>query len=235
MLMMNLVGSETQELNDKYIKMVEDNPLQDKNADRLLEELQNNSISDIEVPQTLSLKDFSFESFRQDLTDYYAKQQDFYRRMPNGVYSGFKNQLPEFAHIPESLVALVGYPKKPEGKMEHTYTELYLVLQPVDSIPQWCEVNKADVLHFLQQNKTANRYVPNWITDNDIERVTRLSVALKEWMRAKAPQQVMSIVNDVMGGKSLNQFFSTKKSSLVEDKFQIQNFDLIVWEYISAT
>jgi hypothetical protein len=91
------------------------------------------------------------------------------------------------------------------------------------------------VLHFLQQNKTANRYVPNWITDNDIERVTRLSVSLKKWMRAKAPQQVMSIVNDVMGGKSLNQFFSTKKSSLVEDKFQIQNFDLIVWEYISAT
>ena len=47
MVAMNLVGSETQQLNDAYLKMAADNPLQDKNADRRLEELKNNSISDI--------------------------------------------------------------------------------------------------------------------------------------------------------------------------------------------
>lgn len=233
MLMMNLVGSETQELNDKYIKMVEDNPLQDKNADRLLEELQNNSISDIEVPQTLSLKDFSFESFRQDLTDYYAKQQDFYRRMPNGVYSGFKNQLPEFAHIPESLVALVGYPKKPEGKVEHTYTELYILCQPIDKTPSWVEINKAEVLDFLRKNKSATRKVPAWIVDNDNMRISKLSEVLKEWMRTKAPQQALLNIKSKLKRKVISAPTSDKKQQLLEEKFQLQNFDLIVWEYVT--
>lgn len=80
MAVMTLVGSETQEMNDKFIKMVEDNPLKDRNADRLLAELQNNSISDIESPRTLSLKDFSFEVYRQDLIDYFEKNKEVFRK-----------------------------------------------------------------------------------------------------------------------------------------------------------
>ena len=148
MSIMTLVGSETQEINEAYKKMVEDNPIQDKNADRLLEELTKNSISDIESPQTLSLKDFSFETYRQDLVEYYERQQDFYRRMPNGVFSGFRNMSETYPDMPEALIALVGYPKKPEGKKDHQYTELYLMCQPVDAEPTFQEINKADVLEF---------------------------------------------------------------------------------------
>mgnify|MGYP003289992988 CR=1 FL=1 len=234
MAIMNLVGAETQELNDNYIKMVEDNPLQDKNADRLLEELTNNSISDIESPQTLSLKDFSFETYRQDLVDYYEKQQDFYRKMPNGVFSGFQNQSTDFPDMPESLVALVGYPKKPEGKKEHTYTELYIMCQPVDADPEWKEVNKADVLEFLRKNKNADRCVPQWITDNDTERVNRLSDVLKQWMRTKAPQQAVANIKNMLKRKIISTPAPDKKQQLLEEKFQLQNFDLIVWEYVTS-
>lgn len=232
MAIMNLVGSETQELNDAYIKMVEDNPLQDKNADRLLEELTKNSISDIETVQTLSLKDFSFETYRQDLVEYFEKQKDVFQRMPNGVFSGFQNTSESFSKIPESLVALVGYPKKPEGKKDHQYTELYLMCQPVDADPTFEEINKAEVLEFLRQNKNADRFVPEWIIDNDQERVIRLSNVLKSWMQQNAKQEGRSIIND---------FFSSRKtveqqprlSVNVDEKFKIENFDLIVWEYIS--
>lgn len=234
MSIMNLVGSETQEVNEAYMKMVEDNPLQDKNADRLLEELTKNSISDIESPQTLSLKDFSFETYRQDLVDYYEKQQDFYRKMPNGVFSGFQNQSPDFPDMPESLVALVGYPKKPEGKKEHAYTEIYIVCQPMDADPEWKEINKADILEFLRKNKSAARSVPQWIVENDTERINRLSDALKQWMRAKAPQQAVANIKNKLKRKTISTPASDKKQQLLEEKFQLQNFDLIVWEYVTS-
>lgn len=233
---MNLVGSETQDLNEQYRKMVEDNPLQDKNADRLLEELTNNSISDIESVQTLSLKDFSFETYRQDLVDYYQQQQDFYRRMPNGVFSGFVNTSEQFPDMPVSLVALVGYPKKQEGKKEHLYTELYLMCQPIDEqdAATFQEVNKADVLEFLRQNKKENRYVPSWITDQDEESVGRLSEVLKQWMRRQAPQQAAKNIKDKLKRRNISTPAENRNSQLQEEKFRIENFDLIVWEYVTA-
>lgn len=236
MSIMNLVGSETQELNDQYRKMVEDNPLQDKNADRLLEELTNNSISDIESPRTLSLKDFSFETYRQDLVDYYEQQQDFYRRMPNGVFSGFVNTSEQFPDMPESLVALVGYPKKQEGKKEHHYTELYLMCQPVDEqdAATFQEVNKADVLEFLRQNKKNDRFMPSWLTEKDEERVGRLSEVLKQWMRQKAPQQATKNIKDKLKRRNISTPTENRNSQLQEEKFRIENFDLIVWEYVTA-
>ena len=233
MTIMNLVGTEVLPPNEKYLQMVQDNTIQDKNADRLLKELTENSISDIESPRTLSLKDFSFETYRQDLVEYYERQQDFYRRMPNGVFSGFRNGSATFADMPESLVALVGYPKKPEGKRDHQYTELYLVCQPVDADPMFQEVNKADVLEFLRQNKKADRLVPGWITDNDTERVTRLSAVLKDWMRTHVPQQAISNIKDKLKRKNISTPAADRKQQLLEEKFQLQNFDLIVWEYVT--
>lgn len=232
MSIMNLVGSETQEINDAYKKMVEDNPLQDKNASRLLRELTENSISDIEQAQSLSLVDFSFETYRQDLYDFFEQQSDFYGRMPNGVFSGFVNQSERFADMPESLVALVGYPKKPEGKKAHQYTELYLLCQPLNAAPEFVEINKADVLEFLRQNKKNDRYVPDWITNNDGERITKLSDVLKQWMRTKAPKQAISNIKDKLRRKTISTP-ADKKQQLLEEKFQIENFDLIVWEYVS--
>lgn len=236
MSIMTLVGSETQDLNERYEKLMADNEQrQDANADRLLRELQNNSISDIETAQTLSLKDFSLETYRQELVDYYEKQKDFYRRMPNGIFSGFVNQSAEFPDMPESLIALVGYPKKEEGKKDHTYTELYIMCQPIDSDPSWVEINKAEILEFLRKNKDAQRYVPEWVVENDVERVAKLSEVLKEWMKAKAPQQAAVNIKDRLKSKTISSPSSDKKKLLQEQKFQLQNFDLIVWEYITKS
>lgn len=232
MSIMTLVGSETQEINEAYKKMVEDNPIQDKNADRLLEELTKNSISDIESPQTLSLKDFSFETYRQDLVEYFERQQDFYRRMPNGVFSGFRNMSETYPDMPEALIALVGYPKKPEGKKDHQYTELYLMCQPVDAEPTFQEINKADVLEFLRQNKKADRFVPDWITDNDTERIEKLSSVLKHWMDEKMKEVSYAIMrNPRKYLKAANEGIAMQP---LNERYKIENFDLIVWEYVST-
>ena len=239
MSLMKLVDTETQELDEKFKKMVEDNPLQDKNADRLLEELQNNSISDIESPKTLSLKDFSFETYRQDLLDFLDKNRDVFRRMPNGIFSGFRFDDTLFEKIPESLVAVVGYPRRKQG-CNKPYTELYLMCQPVDThLPAtYQELNRAEILEFLRTNKNQERYVPDWIESNDNERISKLSGILKEWMKSKVPQQATSIILDIAkshkaGGLFANPKKKDTKSKLLEEKFKIENFDLIVWEYVS--
>lgn len=233
MSLMKLVDTETQELDEKFKKMVEDNPLQDKNADRLLEELQNNSISDIESPKTLSLKDFSFETYRQDLLDFLDKNRDVFRRMPNGIFSGFRFDDTLFEKIPESLVAVVGYPRRKQGSKK-PYTELYLMCQPVDThLPAiYQEQNRAEILEFLRTNKNQERYVPDWIESNDSERISKLSEILKEWMKMKAPKQAVSNIKNMLRSKKVE----TKpkiSSETVENKFKLENFDLIVWEYVT--
>ena len=233
MTIMNLAGSETQELNEGYKQMVADNTLLDKNAKRLLSELERNSISDIESQQSLSLKDFSFEVYRQDLIDYFEKNKELFRRMPNGIFSGFRAQDNLFEHIPESLVAVVGYPHREEGSKK-PYTKIYLMCQPVDThLPAtYQELNRADVLEFLRQNKRQERSVPDWIETSDNERLTRLTDILQAWMKMKAPQQAIVERKNRFHAVGNASKKSAKDESL-DKKFQMENFDLIVWEYVS--
>lgn len=233
MTIMNLAGSETQELNESYKQMVADNLLLDKNAERLLKELSSNSISDIESERTLSLKDFSFEVYRQDLIEYFERNKELFRRMPNGIFSGFRTRDNIFEHIPESLVAVVGYPHQEEGSKK-AYTELYLMCQPVDTnLPaEYQELNRAEVLEFLRQNKRQERVVPEWIETNDNERLSKLTEILQTWMKMKAPQQAIVERKNRFHSKGGESKKSANEISL-DKKFQMENFDLIVWEYVS--
>lgn len=236
MVAMNLVGSETQQLNEAYLKMEADNPLQDKNADRLLQELQNNSISDIESLQTLSLKDFSFEVYRQDLIEYFEKNKEVFRKMPNGIFSGFKLADNLFEQIPESLVAVVGYPHREPGERRN-YREIYLMCQPVDSqLPAtYHELNRAEVLEFLRIHKLQERFVPDWIESNHSEKLQRLSSIIEQWMESKVPQQATAAILQLAKSRkgATKPVGQDKKTQLLEEKFKKENFDLIVWEYVS--
>jgi len=236
MVAMNLVGSETQQLNDAYLKMEADNPLQDKNADRLLEELQNNSISDIESPRTLSLKDFSFEVYRQDLIDYFEKHKEVFRKMPNGIFSGFRFDDNLFERIPESLVAVVGYPHREQGNNK-PYSEIYLMCQPADTrlSTTYKELNRAEVLEFLRKNKNQDRFVPEWIETNNKERLQKLLSIIQQWMESKVPQQATAAILQIaQSRKTIHKTTKQEKNAqLLEEKFKKENFDLIVWEYVS--
>lgn len=236
MVAMNLVGSETQQLNEAYLEMEADNPLQDKNADRLLEELQNNSISDIESPRTLSLKDFSFEVYRQDLIDYFEKHKEVFRKMPNGIFSGFRFDDNLFEKIPESLVAVVGYPHREQGNNK-PYSEIYLICQPADTClsTTYKELNRAEVLEFLRKNKDQDRFVPEWIETNNKERLQKLSSIIQQWMESKVPQQATAAILQIaQSRKTIHKTTKQEKNvQLLEEKFKKENFDLIVWEYVS--
>ena len=233
MAIMNLTGAETQEVNDKYVQMVADNTLQDKNAQRLLKELSENSISDIENDQTLSLKDFSLEAYRQDLLEFFEKHKDFFRKMPCGVYSGFKIQNELSHNIQESLVAVLGYPHREEDS-KGRYKKIYLICQPVDSKKQTLakELNQAEILEFLHQNKTKERSVPSWIESADKEKIARLSHILQNWLSKQYQGEGIAMIKSIRSSsKPMKERLS--KTENLDQKFQMENFDLIAWEYIS--
>ena len=236
MTIMNLAGAETQEINEGYKQMVADNELLDKNAKRLLSELETNSISDIESQQSLSLKDFSFEVYRQDLIDYFEQHKELFRKMPNGIFSGFRALDNLFEYIPESLVAVVGYPHREEGSKK-AYTEIYLMCQPVDTnLPTtYKELNRAEILEFLRQNKNQDRFVPDWIETNDKENLGKLTEIIQTWMETKVPQQATEAILDIARSRKgiAKPTAKEKEAKLLEEKFKLENFDLIVWEYVS--
>ena len=233
MAIMNLTGAETQEVNDRYAQMVADNTIQDKNAQRLLKELTENSISDIESDQTLSLKDFSLEAYRQDLHEYFEKHKDAFRKMPCGIYSGFQIDSDKFSDIPESIVAVLGYPHREEGSKKR-YEKVYLMCQPVNTNrpTTFKELNQAEILEFLRKTKREKRIVPDWIETKNPEKVLRVSTILKDWMKSMIPQETTSLLREILSRKSSRSIFANRENTLVEDKYKLANFDLIVWEYI---
>ncbi|KAF5028423.1 hypothetical protein DSECCO2_659200 [anaerobic digester metagenome] len=91
MALMSVVGTELDDnLTPEFQKMVEDNPLLPKQAQKMLDQLQI-TWDDIEVnDETLGLNDLSLEQFRQELFEFFKKNEEFFKKIPNGVFTGFK-------------------------------------------------------------------------------------------------------------------------------------------------
>lgn len=233
MAIMNLTGAETQEVNDRYAQMVADNTLQSKNAQRLLKELSENSISDIESDQTLSFKDFSMEAYRQDLREYFEKHKEAFQKMPCGIYSGFRIDPEMFPDMPESIVAVLGYPHREEGSHKK-YKNIYLMCQPADTSlhATYKELNKAEILELLRKNKKQQRDVPEWIESPNTTKINLLASILNNWMRVQMNAETAANMKDI------RRIFAKRKAglpvALSDDKYHLENFDLIVWEYVSS-
>lgn len=232
MAAMALVGAETLDVTPKIKQTMADNPLIDENTQKLLKQMQN-KISDIEQPQTVTLANLSLETFRQDLLEFLNSRKDFFLSMPFGAFSGFKIEENLFDDIPESLVALVGYPHRKPYERDKKYEKLYLICQPVEEGAHTAieEVNIAQILDFLRDNKLQPTFLPEWIETPDKERVDKISDVLKGWMKAQLIKDANSIMKDPR--QFLTSIKAKQSPSLLDEKYRFENFDLVLWEYIS--
>lgn len=90
MALMSVVGTEMQEITEDFKKIIEDNPLLPKQAEKMLSQLQI-TWDDIEDgDETVGLNDLSLEQFRQELFEFFKQDEEFFKRMPNGVFTGFQ-------------------------------------------------------------------------------------------------------------------------------------------------
>ena len=232
MALMRVGGQETIDTSDRLKKMVEDDPLVARNTKRMLELMETETLADIENgaagAETLGLQNFTLEAFRQDLVDYLMKNRDLFDEMRPGAYSGFRSVPDLFTNIPESLVAVFGYPRRKEDDSpDKPYERLYLMLQPAaDTPPDWKELDKGAILSFLRQNRNADKFVPEWIGKSEKIRIDALTRIVKDWIAVKVPKEQLGGVLSLLANPQ-------KKVVVAEDAVNVDNLDLIVWDYVS--
>ena len=237
MALMRLAGTETQPTTEELERIVRNDPMVDRNTQKLLDQIAHADIGEIEESGlaggdggSVGLQDLSLEAFRQDLVDFYERNGEPFRRMPGGVFSGFRLAPDAFPDVPESLVAVLGYPRRPADGAKRPYRKLYLVLQPVGPAPaEWRELSTGAILDLLRRNRGAATDLPDGILKGDADRIASLSATLRGWIAGRKPAEAKRSVLGVLSGTARPKPGDPK----VEDVFRPENFDLIAWEYVS--
>ncbi|PSJ71970.1 helicase [Sphingobacteriales bacterium UPWRP_1] len=238
MALMSVLGTEFEDkLSPELEKMVQDNPLVPKQAEKMLQQLQQ-TWDDIDAgEETLGLNDFSLEQFRQELFEFFKQKEDEFKKIPNGVFTGFKT-LPHnlWQQMPSGIIAVLGYPQKLNNNPNHVYDEVFLLHQPMadDNKTQQPVTlhNNHDILDFLRLHKHVPRYVPPLIEQADPQTIQQLTNAFQQWLKQQIGEIATNTVKDLFSGAAKPNTSSPEQQKL-EDKFQLQNFDLITWFFIS--
>ena len=220
---MAIMGTEIPEVSEELSKTVSNNPILDRNDQKLLDDVME--MGHDQGEETFGLHDLSLETFRQDLVDMLKEREQYYREMPNGIYSGFRTEDDLFQSVPESIVALVR--QKDTG-------ELHLILRPVEDSREEQEAkeyNKQEILSLLRTKLNMVRFVSTAIDKGEPDAICRLRAIMQRWLDEKVPKAATEDVIDLFGGVVNKNKDSQNK--LVEDSFKPENLELIVWEYIS--
>jgi hypothetical protein len=236
MALMTIVGTEVhQNLTPELYQMIEDNPLLPKQAQKMLEQMQL-TWDDIETnDETLGFNDLSLEQFRQELMEFFRKREEFFKKMPNGIFTGFKVVPHEkWQHISNSLIAVLGYPRRPDNATDHTYKEIHLAHQPIlQQANSLTLKNHQEILNLLRFHKFQPRFVPNEIEHAHPDTLKTLSHALHTWIRAQAKPVALNQLQDLFVGNASPTLLATQEQP-VEEKFIPENFDLICWFILST-
>jgi ERCC4-related helicase len=240
MAAMTLVGTEIDTTTTAELEeIVKDNPLISEQSEKMLQQMQLtwDDIEDSE--ETLGLNDLSLEQFRQELFDFFKQHEDFFKSMPNGIYTGFRFGPNSKCHsMPNSIVAVLGSPRRPENTKDWTYSEIHLLHQPLDCADDKFHSatlrNRQDVLNLLRHHKSEARYVPREIDKGDTAELKKIADALARRVKAEARLTSVSEIQGLFsgtGGATSSRISATTPKN--EEKFKPENFDLIVWFLIT--
>ncbi|MDR2763380.1 MAG: phospholipase D-like domain-containing protein [Planctomycetaceae bacterium] len=239
MAIMTVVGTEMDEnLTPELQEMIKDNPLFSKQTEKMLEQMQL-TWDDIETnDETLGLDNLSLEQFRQELFELFKKKEDFFKDIPNGVFTGFRlsnNLFQNWNYNENSLVAVLGYPRKPdENDKDYKYNEIYLLHTSYrDGVPNVSFLqNDMEILAFLRHHKLANRCVPKDIENCDKTVIANLSKAVNDWLQSQIPNVAADQLQNLFTG-IIDPIIISTEPNKIEEKFKAENFDLINWFIIS--
>ena len=163
--------------------------------------------------------------------------------MPKGVYTGFKK---EAEICPEDgIIALLGYPARPSGVKEFSYSSHDLIY--IDKEGNSVLLNQKEVLDALAKHKNKIRFVPPEVDRGEEEAIKSLADSMQSWLKKRAVEEVKDeegntktkmgksakdVLNKLKAG-DISAVKRLKENITIEDKFQSDNFDLIVWFLVS--
>lgn len=244
MAAMKLAGAEVDEkFSETFQEMIHDESLDQRMKNRMMEQMQV-TFDDLDGNETFGFDDLSLERYRQDLLEEFNKDKAKYLRMPKGVYTGFKADTTVCAE--NGLIALLGYPAKPAKTTQHEYKVFDLIY--INKQGKLVLLNQKDVLDALTHHKDNDRFVPDAVDKGNDASIQELVIAIKAWLdRQAAEEQVQEdgTTKKVMGkeAKDLlsklrkgdkNALSRVKQNIKVDEKFQLDNFDLITWFLVSV-
>jgi superfamily II DNA or RNA helicase len=242
MALMTLVGTELDgKITPELAQMIKDNPLISKQAEKMLRQLEE-TLDNVEVSdETLGFNDLSLEQFRQELFEFFKQNEEHFQKIPNGVFTGFKYiqhlaKLPKlkWQTMPNSIVAILGYPNRPDEATNHVYNEIYLLHQNLEDgkIGKLVLNNYQEILTLLRHHKDVERFVPIAIDKGEKAVLDKLATAVGGWAEAQTKPVAIDEIQDLFAGtpSSKENLIGSRK---VEDKFRSENFDLINWFIVS--
>ncbi|GBU23872.1 hypothetical protein R83H12_00491 [Fibrobacteria bacterium R8-3-H12] len=208
MAAMTIAGTEIpKDFTENIGGMTGSNELEKRQIEKNLKIMQN-SLEEIE-PENFGLNNLSLEVFRQDLT---KEAVEKYKNLPNGIFSGFKAGQ-------QGLIALLQNKKDREKKLvfvDWQGNEIFL--------------NQGEILQFLQNNKDAQRYVPERAENCDEAEIKKYSSALDKWFVSQVPQMTINATKDLFAGKLPPR----NLQECVEERYKADNWDLVCWEVVSG-
>lgn len=244
MAAMKLAGAEVDaQFSDSFKEMIHDESLDQRMNHRMMEQMQV-TFDDLDGQDTFGFDDLSLERYRQDLLEEFNKDKAKYLKMPKGIYTGFNAN--KSICNENGLIALLGFPSKPPKTINHEYKVFDLIY--IDKKGKQVLLNQKEVLDALTHHKDKDRFVPESIDKGDEIAIQELVSALKGWLDIQAiDEQIMEdgTVKKVMGAEAKdllsklrkgdkNALFRVKQNIKVEGKFQLDNFDLIIWFLVTV-
>jgi superfamily II DNA/RNA helicase len=231
MAAMSLVGTEIDEqMTPEIERMVKDNPLVTRQTEKMLRQMQF-TWEDIETSdESLGMDNLSLEQFRQELFDIFQKNKEMFEKMPNGIFTGFKAEPDKhFTELPEGIIALLGYPRKPDDSPEHKYAEYHLIYSHKKGFSTY--KNNQEILGILRKHKNKIRYVPDDVENGDKEALQWLSDRIRAWIEGQVPEKAVEEIQSIFAEGAPKK--KSAEERRLEDKFRPENFDLITWFVVS--
>lgn len=244
MAAMKLAGAEVDEkFSDTFQEMIHDESLDQRMKNRMMEQMQV-TFDDLDGNDTFGFDDLSLERYRQDLLEEFNKDKAKYLRMPKGIYTGFKADTSVCAE--NGLIALLGYPARPAKSPQHEYKVFDLIY--INKQGKLVLLNQKDVLDALTHHKDKDRFVPDAVDKGDDAAIQELVSTIKAWLNSQASEEQVQedgTTKKVMGTEAkdlLSKLRKGDKDALsrvkqnvkVDEKFQLDNFDLITWFLVSV-
>jgi hypothetical protein len=242
MAAMKIVGAEVHlDFSDTFREIAENETLEQRQKARMLEQMQT-SWEDIETgEQSFGFDVLSLENYRQELLDELRKNEQFYKSMPNGIYTGFK-ALAENCPV-KGIIALLGYPSKANKTKTFEYKGYELVY--INENGREILLNQKEVLNALAVHKDCPRDNEGLrlIDQGDSERAELYAKALKQWIKTQAAVEELQsdgTVKQKMGPAELDLLNKLKAGSRsdveklknegsIAQRYNVDNFDLITW------
>ena len=143
--------------------------------------------------------------------------------MPKGIFTGFV--INENIKADTALVALL---KNRRSKNKEDQYELIYIDKNGKKILE----NHKEVLDFLSKYKDKVRDVPENIDNSALEDIKELQDMLYKWIDSLSGTKTKNLLGSLKVGnkKAMEQ---VKSNITIEEEFNIDNYDLIVWFVVS--